>query len=565
MTIAIDTPRNLSHFTEVSLRSPYRADWFTAKDFSSCKIGVSILGEVEIDYFSEHTGRKRVPLQNFRDFLEWMTMTRHTFICNTPAELDACINLCPDLEFKLLLYKNHQAVYNGLRFYRTEHKLNIRRGNDWWSVWDVSDVSREGPYHLKILNDAEDIRLFTISFLQMCLDFGLVVSSELTWSNLAQNFLMRSVPDAWPDWNRQEEREFQFEFFRWAKSSYHSARALGPYSGTSFDGVRSHLNILYNLVHHSPFYCDYKQVKRFRPDAAYGLYRIHTSLPERSFLPWRLRVSDDDWSAFFEVHGEQVVVVTQQELEGVMEVLGFKPGKDFEVLKAFVVIPRKVVYPYRHLCQRVTRLLDEMPSDSQVKSMYHRFIGKMFQIIHGEGKGLLVASTSCTFDPMVAATVWATERVRVWKVLSSSRDQYSIHMDGAEALLPTLDSRVFSVRSVGERFGFSHQLRDDVGKNDIQLLVEKCRDLDHIEVAGEVQITFGATVGSDIPLSAVGTKRLVVRRFRPGYNGREKPSIKMVGVLLGERIDVGTIPSERVRARFIESKEEASEWLMKQS
>lgn len=563
MVVLTDTPRNLTHFDKIRLMSPYPPDWFKAEDFSSCKISVDTLGSIVLDYFSGHTSRRRVALQTFGEFVEWMTKTRHTFICNTTAEVDACINLCSDLAFKLALCKHRSAVYNGLTFTRTAHKLNIREGNKWWHVWDVSDVSRAGAYSLRSLNDAEEIRTFTADFLSLCLEFGLIVSSELSWSSLAQNFLMRNIVSGWPDWDNPTERGIQFEFYQWAKSSYHSSRTLGHFVGTRFDGVRSHLSILYNLPDHSAFYSNYKKTKTFCPGAAYGLYKIRTKLPELAFLPWRMRISDSSWGAFYEVHGEQEPVVTQQELEGVMEVLDFKEDKDFQVLEGLAVVPRKESYPYRRVCGKILELLEDAPKESHVKSMYHRFVGKMFQVIEGDSRGLIVASSAHTFDPMVAATVWATERIRVWKTLMSSKDPHYTSMDGGNAESPTLDGKIFKERGTGEYFGYGHQLRDDLGENDLQLLVAQYRDSDHIEVVKDIPVTIATAARCEgVPFSSVGTTRPIKFSYRPGYVGRARPDIKRVGELLERTVTLKTLLPEEALARFEEDKKERLlEWL----
>jgi hypothetical protein len=545
VTIIYDTPRdNLQRYSKVTLKSPYTPSWFKIENYAACKINVSTGGLVNIDYVSDTIPSQRVLVNTFEDFVYWMTLTKkHTFICNTDSEVDACIALCPDKEFKTAFHKTSSATYNGVRFYRAAHKLNITKDGVCYHILDVSDLSREG-YKLKPLQDVNAILSFVINFLQICYDNGLVVDNNLTWNAVARNFLMTKVAHyAWPNWQNEIERYFQYEFYRWGKNSYHDFCTLGSYDGVNFDIVRSHLNALKNLPCHSKNHCEYVIGKKFfNPHASYGIYQIMLAQPAMPFVPFRPRMTGFSGTFFPDIEGDIGYMALQQELEVVMEVLGWKENKDFKVFNSIQVIPRDYSFAYLEAVKIVEKMLtkDKFGKENPLKSIYQRFAGTMFHLLEGEENdqnSFVVASSSHVFDPMIVATIWATERMKVWKTHMKSKRPHRTDMDGGDCEDPPVDGSL-KLGSYGSRFNYSVKMHDDVDSTVVKDLVYSQRDRSHITLTKKKQFSFGDWSSNICDLSEVGKTRDVNINYYPGYGGRKMLAIPRIGIILDSPIEI---------------------------
>jgi hypothetical protein len=514
----------------------YFPNWLKVRDnIAFCKFDVDRAGNVTADYLCgpEHN---RVHVTSFKQFVELMTKVSHTFTVFADCEMDACLALHPDPLFKDAIHKGDAwDLETGCRFYWTKHKLNIRSGNTWWHVLDVSDLSRTDSYNLKPLGSVEEIRDFTLRFLQFCMDNFLTLTNNFTWSGIAKNFLMKFVDrSAWPKWNDPTELDFQLHFLQGNKGPHHGARSIGTFVGADFDRIRSHLAILKGMPSHARWATKYVVTDRYNPDALYAWYWIKCNLPQLPFMPWRIRL-DTDFTP--EVYGEQSVAVLQPNLSSAIRVLGLKEGKDFEVVKSYQVVSRdgRIRYPYAEACRRVERMLEIKPKDIHLKSMYHRFAGMMFHVIRESDK--IIASN--VFDPMVASTIWAEEYARCWEALMNSVEPQLMRVDGGTARSPKVDLAVYELGVLGTHLAFNQQFKDKTGETYFRDEVSKQRSKAFLSRRAETRLGFSEAFGNLIPLSEVGKTRLRESKIYPGDYGRKCPEIKCVGDLLD-----GTVTTE---------------------
>jgi len=544
--------QDLSSFPDVDylvFTNTYHPNWLSVRDnLAFCKFDVDRAGNVTADYVCglEH---KRVIVTTFKQFMELMTKASHTFTVFDNCEMDACLNLHPDPLFKDAVHKG--AAYDpqlGCYFYWTKHKLNIREGNTWWHVLDVSDLSRLDSYKLKPLGSVEEIREFTLRFIQFCLDNHLTITNNFTWSGIAKSFLMSYVSrDAWPKWKDPTEVDFQLHFLQGNKGPHHGARTIGTFVGSDFDRIRSHLNILKSMPSHARWCTDYKITNKYNPDALYASYWIKCNLPQLPFMPWRIRL-DSDFTP--EVYGEQSVVVLQPNLSAAIRVLGLKEGKDFEVIKSYQVVSKdgRIRYPNAEACRRVERMLEVRPKDIHLKSMYHRFAGMMFHVIREPDK--IIASN--VFDPMVASTIWAEEYARCWETLMNSVDPQLMRVDGGTARTPTVDLAVYELGTLGTHLSFNQQFKDKTGETYFRDEISKYRDESYLIRKSESRLGFSEAFGSLIPLAEVGKTKLREYRVHPGDPGRKGPEIKRIGDLLDTTITTEVLSGEEAEERACE-------------
>jgi len=513
-----------------------------------CSINVDRGGNVKLDYIKDDV-RERTELTSFEQFVEIMTRATHTFTSFPNNELDACLNLHPSPHFKVaLLTSSHMegGAYDSLTdctFYWTLHKLNIRSGRKYWHVLDVSDLSRMDSYKLRPLHSADEVKAFTVKFIVFCQHFNLLMGNNFTWSELARNFLLRTVPrTAWPNWNNETEKTFQGKFLSWYKGPHHGTRVLGTFTSSDFDRIRSHLRILGGLPSHSPEYTDYIESTRYNPGALYASYFIECDLPQLPFMPWRVRMASDFTP---EVYGEQRVVVLQPNLRAAVEVLGLVEGKHFKVLKSYQVVSRDGYerYPYREPCLKMERLMDAAPKGIHAKSMYHRFIGMMFHMIEGSEK--LIAST--IFDPMVATTIWAEEYARVWTALMGSIDPHMLRVDGGSALDPDADEGRFSVGIPGVHLAYNAQYKDKTGETDVRERVLKQRDKTCLVWRNESSMGLAETVARLQPFGDACKTFIRERSEHPQDPGRRNPKIPYIGVLLDGSFETHVFSEEEAK------------------
>ena len=544
--------QGFSDADSISYSGVFQPHWFDPKDFMFCKINVDRMGSITVFYiFGDEY--KHVKLTTFKEFIELFTKASHTFTVFDENELDACLNLHTSNKFKYQLATTGEAwdSETWCNFYWTKHKLNIRNGNKWWHVLDVSDLSRINAYKLCPLGSVEEIREFTLNFIKMAWQNGLVLSNNFTWSGIAQNFLMKRVEhSAWTKWKDPLELEFQTHFLQWNKGPHQGARVIGTFGGSDFDRIRSHLNILKDLPSHARWCTDYIKSTHFNPDALYANYKIECNLPRETFMPWRIRL-DSDFTP--EVCGEQLVVVFQPNLKAAIKVWGLKEGTDFKVIKSYQVVQKKsepIMHPYRDACLKIQRLLEQKTlNEYHIKTIYQRFIGLMFHVLKDSQAETMRASQ--VFDPMIASTVWAEEQARCWETLMSSKDPQLMRVDGGTAVEPKISTELYTLGNYGTHLAFNHQLKDKVGETYYRDLISQNRDKAYLPGKTDVRLGFREAMYRDnlLPLNMVGKTITREVKLPPGDRSRKTPEIKRIGVLLNDKIisEVFT-PEEAVEA-----------------
>jgi len=411
---------------------------------------------------------------------------------------------------------------------------------------DVSDLSRSDGYKILPLHSAEKVKDFSLKFIQFCIDSGLVIGNNMTWSGIAHDYLVKYVQrNAWPHWNDPIEVDFQVHFLQGYKGPHHGARALGTFVGADFDRIRSHLNILKDMPNHARWCTKYVTAKRFNPDALYASYWIRCNMPQLPFMPWRVRL-DADFTP--EVYGEQSVVVLQPNLASAIKVLGLKEGKDFEVLKSYQVISADgiVRYPYRYACRRLLHILDNAPKGVHVKTLYQRFVGMMFHTIREQGD--IIASN--VFDPMLASTVWAMEDVQCWEMLINSTNPQLRRVDGGTAGSLSVDVDKYTLGAAGVHLAFNQSLKDKTGETYYRDRITRYRDKAYLPNIVESRLGFREAFGSFIPLAEVGKNRVRELKEWPGDGSRSHPKIKHVGELLDGTLITNVFSEEEAMEAF---------------
>jgi hypothetical protein len=258
---------------------------------------------------------------------------------------------------------------------------------------------------------------------------------------------------------------------------------------------------------------------------------------------------------FPDIIGDIGYMALQQEIEAVKEVYGWKEGRDFTVLNSIQVVPKEKCFVYLDAVRTVERMIvEEKPGKpNPLKSVYQRFAGTMFHLLEGEENdqnSFVVASSSHVFDPMIVATMWAIERMKVWTTLMKSKRSHRMDMDGGDSEDPPTDT-VIKLGKQGTRFNFSVKLHDDVDSTEIRDLVYNQRDKNKITVMKKKQFGFGDWSSGACSLGDVGKTRDVELSYFPGYGGRKIVVLPRIGILLDKPFELPQLtPAEAEALKF---------------